>query len=348
MALLKNETKIKLLWYLLLSAIGVFHAEVLSGSMPDVLYNPASFALVTPVYAVHYVLFGDLMMRYGRSNRKVLYVFGCLTGMYETFITKVFWSPPWNPEAAGPLGVAWVELLWIGFTWHAFMSFIIPFTLMNGLFSPGKKEAFRARDLRAILLVAPVMGAILGYGFGRSIEAMLTSVLLSLLVITLLAVAFVVGARKWGFTRTEQLVFGRRGRWLAIAFFSAVYVGYGILLRPEFFPFGLPLLPIILIYAGLIYLGATLLRSSREPEPAAASQAPELRPALKYLMMYVFTFVAIFLAFGGLNALAPSVLQVATAGIIFAGAGLPVVLLSIIAIRTLKSRNRGLQAAKHL
>ncbi|MCJ2520880.1 MAG: hypothetical protein LN412_08080, partial [Candidatus Thermoplasmatota archaeon] len=278
MALLKNETKIKLLWYLLLSAIGVFHAEVLSGSMPDVLYNPASFALVTPVYAVHYVLFGDLMMRYGRSNRKILYLFGSLTGMYETFITKVYWSPPWNPEAAGALGVAWVELLWIGFTWHAFMSFIIPFTLMNGLFSPGKRKAFRTRDLRAILLVAPVMGAILGYGFGRSIEAMLTSVLLSLLVITLLAVAFFFGARKWGFRRTEQLIFGRKGRWLAIAFFSGVYVGYGILLRPEFFPLGLALLPVILIYAGLIYLAANLLRSSREPEPAAASQAPELRP----------------------------------------------------------------------
>ncbi len=46
MALLKNETKIKLLWYLLLSAIGVFHAEVLSWSIPDVLCNPFNFLFI--------------------------------------------------------------------------------------------------------------------------------------------------------------------------------------------------------------------------------------------------------------------------------------------------------------
>ncbi len=169
---------------------------------------------------------------------------------------------------------------------------------------------------------------------------MMTSVLLSLLVITLLAVAFVVGARRWGFTRSEQLIFGKRGRWLAIAFFSAVYVGYGILLRPEFFPLGLALLPIILIYAGLIYLAATLLRSSKEPRPTVPFQAPRLSVSLRYLLAYLFAFVAFFLLLGGLNALAPSLLQMATVVIIFAGAGLPVILLSYITIRTFKARKK--------
>lgn len=348
MVLLSNGTKIKLLWYLLLSTIGVFHAEVLSWSSPDVLYNPFNFLLITPVYAVHYVLFGDLIRRYGRGNHKVLYVFGCLTGMYETFITKVYWSPPWNPEGAGPLGVAWLELLWIGFTWHAFMSFLIPFRLMDGLFSPGNGKPFRARDLRAVLLVTPAMGAVLGYGFGFTLESMLPSVLLSLLVITLLAVTFMKGARRWGFTSPDQLAFGRRGRWLAVGFFSSVYIGYGIFLRPEFLPLGLPLVPILLIYAGLVYLAVTLLRSSREARPVTSLHVLTPGVSLRYLLLYVLAFGAFFLAFGGVNALAPSVLQVGALVLMIAGAGLPVVLLSIIAARTLKARGRGRRAAEHL
>ncbi|MEE9173696.1 MAG: hypothetical protein V3U30_01825 [Thermoplasmata archaeon] len=107
---MESETKLKVVWYSLLTALGLFRAEVLSWSAPDVLYNPLTFALVAPVYAVHYVLFGDLMGR-RQGDLKVLYLFGCLTGMYEFVITKVFWSPPWNPGTVGPLGVAWVETL---------------------------------------------------------------------------------------------------------------------------------------------------------------------------------------------------------------------------------------------
>ncbi len=58
---MQPQTKIKVVWYALLSALGLFHAEVLSWSAPDVLYNPLTYALVAPVCAVHYVLFGDLM-----------------------------------------------------------------------------------------------------------------------------------------------------------------------------------------------------------------------------------------------------------------------------------------------
>lgn len=47
----------KLSYYLLLSCIGVFFAEVMSWSALDVLYNPAKFIILTPVYAVHLILF---------------------------------------------------------------------------------------------------------------------------------------------------------------------------------------------------------------------------------------------------------------------------------------------------
>ncbi len=342
---ISRDTKIKVLYYLLLSALGVFHAEVLSWSQPTILYSPATFAFVTPVYAVHYILFGDLMGRY-RDRKSVLYVFGCLTGMYETFITKVYWSPPWNPEAAGVLGVAWIELLWIGFTWHAFMSFLIPFTLMNRLFTPGTQATLRAKDLRVILLVAPLMGATLGYGFGQSIDVMLVSVLLSLVAIFILAGLFVYGARRWGFNDPRQLAFGRTGRRLAIGAFLAVYIGYGVLLRPEFFPLGLPLVPVLLIYGGLIYLAARLLRSSHHDLKATGQDLPRPHVPLQYLALYLLSFVGIMLALGALHASLPAVLPVAAGLSMYAGAALPVILLSGLALRALRSRTRLVEATK--
>ncbi len=331
---LSNDTKIKILWYLLLSALGVFHAEVLSWSQPTVLYNPAMFAFVTPVYAVHYILFGDLMGRY-RDKKAVLYIFGCLTGMYETFITKVYWSPPWNPEAASVLGVAWIELLWIGFTWHAFMSFLIPFTLMNRLFTPGKNPSFRARDLRAILVVAPFLGAAFGYGFGQTLEIMLASVLLSFVPILLLAGLFMHGVRRWEFTSPDQLTFGRTGRRLAVGAFLAVYIGYGLLLRPEFFPLGLPLVPILLIYAGLIYMGWRVLQAAETPATTPSTMVAGTW--LRYLLLYAALFTTFFLAFGGLHVLVPPLLPIVAGLLVYVGAALPVGLLPIVTWKALTS-----------
>ncbi|MFQ6013448.1 MAG: hypothetical protein ACE5LS_07370, partial [Thermoplasmata archaeon] len=290
MALLSNDAKIKSLWYLLLSAIGVFHAEVLSGSSPDVLYNPFMFALVTPVYAVHYVLFGHLMGRH-QGDTKVLYLFGCLTGMYETFITKVYFSPPWNPGAVGPGGIAWVELLWIGFTWHAFLSFLIPFRLMQGLYSPANRGASKARDLKWFLVATPLLGGVLGYGFGRSAPELLLPLVLSFAVLVLLSLAFLWGARRWGFRSTEQLRLGRRGRAFALGAFVAVYVAYGVLLRPEFLPLGLPLVLVALIYAGLVLLTRATMRGAEVEEAPAHEGPPDLAAPFRYLLLYFLAFL---------------------------------------------------------
>ncbi len=268
--------------------------------------------------------------------------------MYETFITKVYWSPPWNPDAAGPLGIAWIELLWIGFTWHAFMSFLIPFRLMDGLFAPENGKPFQKRNLRTVLWATPVLGAVTGYGFGPTIDVMLTSVLLSFLIILLLSGAFLVASRRWGLTDSQQLLFGRKGRWLAVAFFSAVYVGYGALLRPEFLPIGVPLIPVILIYVGLVYLAVTLLRSPEREMPSRKGEGVRAILSLKYLLLYMVWFVTIFLVLGGVNTLIPGAFLVVAGGLMIAGAGLPLVLLPLIAARSVRLRRRAWLAAQDL
>ncbi len=236
--------------------------------------------------------------------------------------------------------VAWVELLWIGFTWHALITFLIPFRLMHGLFTPGKAEGFKARNLRVILWMGPVLGMTLGFGFGTDPGIMAISITLSFLVIGVLAVIFMRGAKRWGFTRAEQLTFGKKGRRLAITAFIGVYIVYGILLRPGFFPVGIPLTPVVLIYTGLIALLVLVLRFPVPSPRALTSREPTLRTGLKFLSVYAISFGAFFLAFGALNALAPGVLTVVAAASIFIGAALPIVLLSVLAIKITKARRR--------
>lgn len=332
---MQPQTKIKVVWYALLSALGLFHAEVLSWSAPDVLYNPLIFAIVAPVYTVHYVLFGELMGR-RQGDLKVLYLFGCLTGMYEFVITKVFWVPPWNPGAVGPLGVAWVELLWIGFTWHAFMTFLIPFVLMRVLFTPGGAQR-PSRGLLAILLVAPAMSGVFGLGFGQDLSQMLLSLFLSFLIIAALAMLWLRWAPRWGFQGVEQLQFGRTGLRVAIGAFLIVYAVYGVLLRPEFFPIGLPLVPVILLYAALVPLTLYYLRRAA-PHPQRSGTTLVASPATRYLVVYLLAFVGIFLGLAGLHVLLPGVLPVVSVGIVFGSVAIPLVLLGSLALGVLRER----------
>jgi hypothetical protein len=332
----ESETKLKVVWYSLLTALGLFHAEVLSWSAPDVLYNPLTFAFVAPVYAVHYVLFGALMGR-RQGDLKVLYLFGCLTGMYEFVITKVFWSPPWNPGAVGPLGVAWVETLWIGFTWHAFMTFLIPFILMQALFLPGGRRKW-SRGLLAILVAAPTMSAVIGLGFGQSLASMLVPLFLSFLVIAALAMLWLRKAPMWGFEGLDQLRLGRRGRRVAIAAFVGVYALYGVFLRPEFLPLGLPLVPIFLLYAGLVVLTAHYLRQAGPLDLRTGDGTWTSARSMRYLALYLLMFLGVFLGLGGLHALLPWLLPAVAVGLVLVSVGVPLVLMVSLTLKGLRNR----------
>ena len=55
---------------------------------------------------------------------RTLYFVSLLFGMYEAYITKVLWSPPWNPGSLRIAGIALAETTLLVFFWHAV--FFIP------------------------------------------------------------------------------------------------------------------------------------------------------------------------------------------------------------------------------
>ena len=120
------STSTKILFWIILGCLSTFFAEVISGSYPYPFTTFWGLLFVYPLYTLHILVLVTVIYRYGKPSFSNLFVAGCIFGMYEAYITKVLWSPPWAPDAFRIGGIAVSELLVIAFFWHPFMSFIIP------------------------------------------------------------------------------------------------------------------------------------------------------------------------------------------------------------------------------
>jgi len=314
-------------WYLLLSVAGVFTAEVMSWSSPNVLLNPLNFALTFPVYSIHYVVLWNVAWLLRRRDWRMLYVLGCFAGLYETWITKVFWNPPWS--SSGFLGVAWVEVLWIGFTWHAFMSFLVPIRLCEAFVGP-RPAGTHVRALRFPMLAAlPVVGAIVGTAFGVPLESMFASVAGSAVVIGLVAFLFARAARTEGIRTLESLRLTPRGlvQWSLVAI--GLYVAYFALLRPEAVPGPVPIAITSLLEVLLLLLALALARVA-VPRPEALGRVSFRASSFALFVLYA---LLVFGAIAVLGASVPGLMPALLAGGVAMGVVLPVVLLGGIVYR---------------
>lgn len=314
----------KFRWYLLLTAVGLMHAEVLSWSSPLVLLNPLVFWYVAPVYAVHYIVFGDMILRSGRSNFWVLYVFGCLTGMYEFAITKVYWATPWSPWAPPVLGVYWVEMFMIGFVWHAFMSFIMPFRLMQDYVLPGRTQPGTARDVKILMVLIPLVQGAFGLLVHGNVLFTLGAVLGSLAIVNGTVWLFTKAAAKAEVTHVEDLVLSPRGRRRAWKFLIAVYVGYGVAVNPQNIGLGVGLIIPLAFYAALI-AGAYVLVKLPAPSLAApaAQAAPPAVPTMaawnRFAVRYGAHFTVAFLGMAAIQMVAPWLVMVIALSLVGGG-----------------------------
>jgi hypothetical protein len=362
------QTKTRLLFYLVFTCFGLFHAEVLSRSQPWVLLNPLWFLLVAPVYGVHYVVLGDLLLRRRATGFFPVFIAGCILGMYEFVITKMFWNPTWSPYAPRVMEVAWLEVFWIGFWWHAFMSFAIPFLLVRKLVLEQHSHPFQIKEVRYILVGAPVISATFGVAFGSPPLELLASILLSMVVLFAVARFFLRRAPLWGFKGPDDVLLGPTGRRRAMGALALVYIFYGATMRPDAWPSVVGFVLPALLYAVLFLMFYPFVRGDRVPIvappaplaiPVAAtpSRAPvaaidPLRPpsapmpppiasaALppgplptdglrRFLVRYAISFIVFVALFEGLALAAPWALFILSVLIILSGGvGAPVLLMA--------------------
>jgi len=112
----------KFIFYITLSALCVFWAEVVSTNLPGALFNP----FVYIAYGLLYIFFIDALIRWRSKDFKIFYLFGVLIGLItETYIAKVTFYGL-KPDEVSILGVSPGAIMFVILFYHAFFSFLAP------------------------------------------------------------------------------------------------------------------------------------------------------------------------------------------------------------------------------
>ncbi len=275
----KISQPVRWLAWLLLGALSVFFAEVSGASSPLVFFDFSGLLITVPLYTLHILVLAPLVIRRGvRTSLGSLFLAGALFGLYEAYITKVLWSPPWNAEAWHIGGVAVLETLVLVLFWHPFLAFIVPLFVGDGLM--GGRQTFPRwlqtglfQRIRPRWLLAAA-GGLLGLIHGASIGS-LGSALLSSISTTLLLFLLLTLWERAGKGKLYQLVdlLPNRKEWIVLALLLlADYISLSIVLRREAFP---NLIGHLSIWGLYLFFGGLLWLSRRIDQKSGSTQAAE-------------------------------------------------------------------------
>ncbi|MDJ0496673.1 MAG: hypothetical protein QNJ89_02510 [Acidimicrobiia bacterium] len=266
----------KLIFWLLLGFLSVATAEVTVSSAPFAFINPVETVFLTLFYGSHLLLFAWLAFRRGWPSLATLWLAGVLFGLYEFYITKVLWAPPWGDTiSVGHIDL--VALIVLAFFWHPFMAFIFPLAIGEriGTTSQGIRsqlprwliEPSRRRRILIFTIAALTHGMII-----RSSGVVLVPTASAVLAVTAVAWWWRRGGRNRVWTLRSLLPSDRQGRGIAVLV-GFWYVTFIPLWNPGLMP---PLLAHVIVW--LLYAGfAVLFTTSRRATTALEQAGP--RPA---------------------------------------------------------------------
>jgi hypothetical protein len=295
----------KLLTWLLLACTSVWLAEVSATSTRFPFVTLSGWVMLVPLYGLHALLDGWLVMRAPRVTWPVVYLPGVLFGLYEAYITKVLWDPTWSKAdwhwQAGGLYLTQTAILVL--FWHPVFAFILPLTLVERA-ATGSSELLDVlpRPLRWLAgnrwgLV--VLGLLAGTysAIGASWLVALGSAATSVAVVLL--VRELVGRLGAAPSLRTVLPSNREAAWLA-GLLALDYLVLGFGMRRESLP---PVWPgqvtVWVIYAIVIGLYVLALRRTRTVGPATvdAYQRATRRPLVT--LAIAFTIAAMVSSLAG-------------------------------------------------
>jgi hypothetical protein len=260
----------KLIFWLLLGVLSVAVAEVSVASAPFAFVNPFETAFLVTFYGSHLLLFAWFTFRRGWPSLAALWFAGVLFGLYEFYITKVLWSPPWGDVISmGHVDV--VSLIVLAFFWHPFMAFIFPLALGEAAGTnrrwvtdqlPSKLTGLSHR--RAMFLLA---GAAITHGLLTGSPAVaFISTLSALAAVTAVGWWWRRDARQQRWQIRELLPNDRQGRWI-VSLLAIQYLVFIPAWTPEKMPPLAGHVVVWLMYAGFGLLLSSALRQSKPELP---------------------------------------------------------------------------------
>lgn len=304
--------RIKFAFGLLLGMLSTAFAEVVAGSTPFPFLDPWGILVVTPLYTLHILVLAAGLVRFRMLSWQGLCFAGALFGLYEAYITKVLFDPPWGQEIALTFaGVAWGHVVLLALFWHALLAFIVPLLLGEVLLTRSRRvfgvlpERVRSalvegrRPWYWTMAVAVACGLTTS-GNATSIPKTAMAIVYNGVFIALLI--WLWRSRAGGTRYTlEQLLPGRRGLAVLGVLLGLFYVATGLTLRRESLPGPAGHVAMALLY---VLLGAALLRCRtvyREPPMIQEPEPPDAMPwrfLVAFIGMYAVVMVCTRLALG--------------------------------------------------
>ena len=256
------------LFWIILAAFSTFFAEVFSGSDMFPFFHGWGLLVVVPLYGLHIILLASLVYRADKPRFSSLVFAGMIFGLYEAYLTKVLWAPPWGDPVI-IAGFAPVETLVLVFWWHAWFSFIIPLLVAEkvltgstslGRSMPGKIGNFFNSwgGLAAVMVFGGLFQSINSPSVGES----LLSGISTTAVLTGLVLIWKRVTQEKTYSMVDLLPTRKQFKWLLVPT-AIMYLAMGILIRPDWYPGFIGHLMIWILYGISFYL---LSRSQKSPE----------------------------------------------------------------------------------
>ncbi len=262
----------KILFWIVLGFLSTFFAETFSGSSPDFLFKTFGYFGIIPIYLLHSVLLAALVMQRGKPySLRTFYFASLLFGMYEAYITKVLWSPPWNPDSLRVSGIVLAETTLLVFFWHSVFSFLLPLFWIESLAVPGPRlpgllpDKWRVRLIgkRGAILTGLIGGILAGSAIASPPQAF-TILLADILALSLLVFLFRRSNRETGYSLKDFLP--RRGEVIALAvLLLVVYLLFGLFLRRDVQPGLAGHAAVLVMYGVIVMLILLSMRKDRSP-----------------------------------------------------------------------------------
>ncbi|MBI4257778.1 MAG: hypothetical protein HY619_02385 [Thaumarchaeota archaeon] len=290
--------RLKAFFWIILGVYSVFFAEVVSGSDVFPFFHAWGLLVVFPLYALHMLVLSHVVFRYGKPLLSVLFSAGAIFGLYEAYMTKVLWDPPWGDPVVSIGGMAIVEFIVLVLFWHPVMSFIIPLVAAEALLSrpsgvftglPAIVRLPLSRGRMRIWLL--VLGALFGVLHSAGLADPFVSVQSSLSTTGVLAILTYLWRKGTTGPRfdMQNLVPDKREFLLLLGFLIVMYVILGIILRPE----ALPNLGSQLgIWVAYVLLGFLLIRNLRRSNKnPSESESISLKISMRDFTALTIVFV---------------------------------------------------------
>ena len=273
----------RLFFWLILGSLSVFFAEVVSGSDMFPYFHAWGLLAIMPLYTLHILVLSYVVFNYGKPNLYILFIAGAIFGMYEAYITKVLWNPPWGTPLLHMGGVAWIELVVLVLWWHPFMAFIIPLFLAENLLTRSKEtmgalpeKLYRILSGKRGLLVLFLFAIIAGGFQSANSPSPFLSLASGLSTFAFLMMMIYVWKHKMkGENYSMRELLPRKGEFKTLLILLFVlYAIMGILLRPESVPGIASHMIIWMMYGGLFLLLHLHFKSSRSEQVRIHNELP--------------------------------------------------------------------------